>query len=248
MNKKKTHEQFLKDLILKNNRYINGEFEILSEYECDGCDMLVKTKFGLCKLLPNNLIRGVSPTIKAAVNQTEYFINQAREVHGDKYDYSLVEYVNIRSKVKIIGKFGVFEQEPKNHLSGNGCPTEGFNRVAYYNKTNPTGWSYVSWQDAANSSKYFTGYKVYFLECWDDKSDERFYKIGRTFVPIEKRFKRLIPYSYKVLDIIESDDAREICELEQFYKAENREFLYTPSKKFNGMHECFSELKNYLTT
>ena len=55
-------------------------------------------------------------------NATE-FINKARQLHGMKYDYTEVEYVNSRTKVKIIcPKHGVFEQLPSSHLQGNGCP------------------------------------------------------------------------------------------------------------------------------
>lgn len=44
-------------------------------------------------------------------------------VHGDKYDYSLVEYNNSKKKVKIICKYhGVFTQSPNTHLGGHGCP------------------------------------------------------------------------------------------------------------------------------
>ena len=53
----------------------------------------------------------------------EEFIERAKKVHGDKYDYSLVEYVNSKSKVKIICPVhGIFEQRPNSHLNGNGCP------------------------------------------------------------------------------------------------------------------------------
>ena len=52
----------------------------------------------------------------------EEFIERARQVHGDKYDYSMVEYVNSVSKVKIVcPKHGIFEQIPNNHLRGAGC-------------------------------------------------------------------------------------------------------------------------------
>jgi hypothetical protein len=52
----------------------------------------------------------------------EEFIIKAKEVHGDKYNYSLVDYVNNNTKVKIIcPEHGVFEQAPVNHLSGKGC-------------------------------------------------------------------------------------------------------------------------------
>ena len=54
---------------------------------------------------------------------TEEFIAKAREVHGDKYDYSMVEYVNYTTKVCIIcPEHGKFEQNPSDHLSGHGCP------------------------------------------------------------------------------------------------------------------------------
>ena len=53
----------------------------------------------------------------------EEFVNNARKVHGDKYDYSKVEYVNNRTKVCIkCSEHGEFWQKPSNHLSGNACP------------------------------------------------------------------------------------------------------------------------------
>ena len=53
---------------------------------------------------------------------TEEFIKKAREVHGDKYDYSKVEYVGNKAKVTIIcTEHGEFLQSPHKHLSGHGC-------------------------------------------------------------------------------------------------------------------------------
>ena len=53
---------------------------------------------------------------------TEEFIEKARKVHGDKYDYSKVEYENASKKVKIIcKKHGEFLQTPSEHLNGCGC-------------------------------------------------------------------------------------------------------------------------------
>lgn len=54
---------------------------------------------------------------------TEEFIMKARKVHGDRYDYSKVEYVNNQTPVIIICPIhGEFPQRPNNHLNGNGCP------------------------------------------------------------------------------------------------------------------------------
>lgn len=53
---------------------------------------------------------------------TEEFIKRAKLKHGDKYDYSLVEYVNNFTKVKIVcPKHGLFEQTPERHMSGCEC-------------------------------------------------------------------------------------------------------------------------------
>lgn len=55
-------------------------------------------------------------------NTTEQFIKKAKKVHGDKYDYSKVEYINNNTKVCIIcPEHGEFWQEPHNHLQGKGC-------------------------------------------------------------------------------------------------------------------------------
>ena len=59
-------------------------------------------------------------------NHKNTIINRFIEKHGDKYDYSLVNYINNSTKVKIICQIhGEFEQMPNNHLSGNGCPNCG---------------------------------------------------------------------------------------------------------------------------
>jgi uncharacterized protein YukJ len=54
---------------------------------------------------------------------TKDFINRAIKVHGDKYDYLVVNYKTLQSKVIIIcSVHGKFEQRAKNHLDGQGCP------------------------------------------------------------------------------------------------------------------------------
>lgn len=63
---------------------------------------------------------------------TEEFIIRARNLHGDRYDYSLVEYIGSKSKVKIIcPEHGIFEQTPSNHSSlKNGCSLCAIDRKA----------------------------------------------------------------------------------------------------------------------
>lgn len=53
---------------------------------------------------------------------TEEFIRRAKEIHGDRYDYSKVVYTNAITKVCIICPIhGEFWQTPNSHLSGKGC-------------------------------------------------------------------------------------------------------------------------------
>ena len=66
-------------------------------------------------------------------DKTTEFINKAKIVHGDKYDYSKVEYINSRTKITIICKVhNEFEQKPSKHLFGQGCPICG----GLYKRTN----------------------------------------------------------------------------------------------------------------
>ena len=53
---------------------------------------------------------------------TEEFVERAKQVHDNNYDYSKVKYVNANTKVCIICKeHGEFWQIPSSHLNGSGC-------------------------------------------------------------------------------------------------------------------------------
>jgi hypothetical protein len=52
----------------------------------------------------------------------ELFIEKAIKKHNGFYNYSLVKYINANTKVKIIcPNHGEFDQQPNNHLFGQGC-------------------------------------------------------------------------------------------------------------------------------
>lgn len=60
---------------------------------------------------------------------TTDFIRRAREVHGNRYDYSKVLYVAAKRNVTIIcPEHGEFEQSPANHCTGRGCQECGGNK------------------------------------------------------------------------------------------------------------------------
>ena len=59
-------------------------------------------------------------------SNNDTFIEKAREVHGNNYDYDLVNYEHVHKKVTIIcNKHGTFNQTPGSHLGGSGCPECG---------------------------------------------------------------------------------------------------------------------------
>jgi hypothetical protein len=58
---------------------------------------------------------------KITLNKTtNEFIRQSKEMWGDKFDYSITEYINANTKIKVIDKEtgNIIEQLPNNHLYG----------------------------------------------------------------------------------------------------------------------------------
>lgn len=64
-------------------------------------------------------------------SNTAAFIRKAQQIHGDRYQYNLVQYQLARVKVVIIcPSHGQFEQRPNDHLGGDGCPQCKFEKLA----------------------------------------------------------------------------------------------------------------------
>lgn len=65
------------------------------------------------------------------------FIEKAIEIHNNKYDYSLVEYENSQTKIKVICSIhGTFEQRPNRHLQGDGCKLCSANKLSLDRRSN----------------------------------------------------------------------------------------------------------------
>lgn len=53
---------------------------------------------------------------------TEEFIQKAQLIHGNRYDYSVTNYINNATEVEIICReHGIFKQRPSNHFNTRGC-------------------------------------------------------------------------------------------------------------------------------
>jgi hypothetical protein len=69
-----------------------------------------------------NILRFQNFIIEGKKVTTEDFIEKAKKVHGDKYDYSKVNYINNSTPIEIIcPNHGSFTQRPDNHLLSKGC-------------------------------------------------------------------------------------------------------------------------------
>lgn len=199
----------------------------------DGSYCLVRDEFGECRALRHHLIDGSPPTIEAAIDKNKYVKNQFIKRHGDTYNYDKVEYVDNKTPVIItcpIPNHGDFLITPNSHKNGHGCQ-----------KCGRRGWTLEEWISAAEKSKNFDSYKLYFIECWND--NERFYKIGITFVTLGRRFKgkRNMPYHWEKIKVIEGD-AETIWNLEKQLHAQHKELKYEPQIDFGGKTECFTKI------
>ena len=128
MGKKLTTEEFIK----KANKKHNGKYDYSKVEYIDSHTKvcIICPEHGEFWQGPANHLSGQNcpkcASIEVHTNQSnkkEGFIQKAKEIHGDKYDYSKVEYINNHTKVCIIcPEHGEFWQKPIHHTQGKGCP------------------------------------------------------------------------------------------------------------------------------
>ena len=151
------------------------------------------------------------------------FKDKAYKVHGDLYDYSLVNYINNKTKVKIKCENGhIFEQVPNDHLRGNGC--------IFCSKELNSNFDYVNRCKSWNRLEA----NLYLINIFNE--NESFLKIGIT-VDINKRFYKL-PYDYKIIKLIEGK-VENIFNTEQELHKKFCNSTYKPSIYFSGITECY---------
>ena len=89
----------------------------------------------------------------------ESVLDKFREVHGDRYDYSLVNFKSIRENVEIIcKKHGSFLQEPFSHYQNQGCPkcksSKGEERIMKYLIDNKIQYEYQKKFEGLKNQNY----------------------------------------------------------------------------------------------
>jgi len=153
----------------------------------------------------------------------EDFLRRSKEIHGNKYDYSKVNYTTTESRVIIIcPKHGKFDMRPRAHYAENrGCPECDNNQKSGFHKS--------IWYD---KSKF-----VYLIECYGNS--ERFLKFGVTIIDVETRaLKGELPYSYTRIFSKKFKFGQEAMEIEAKLKKKYASLSYKPLLKFRGSTEC----------
>jgi hypothetical protein len=129
-------EKFIEKAIL-----VHGDKYDYSKVDYKNCNTNITI---ICKIhgdflqIPSTHLQGhrCSKCAGKAKSNTDEFIKNALLVHGDKYDYSKVDYKNNNTKVIIICKtHGEFTQNSYNHLTGQGCNKCSYILRANKNKT-----------------------------------------------------------------------------------------------------------------
>ncbi len=120
----KSTEEFLKSgNELHRNNYDYSEVNYIGVY--DKIKIICK-KHGSFMQTPNSHLRG-----NGCPNCNEYnlklnkeeFIKRAIKIHGDRYNYDNINYIDSRTKLEIMCyKHGIFNQLSNNHLQNHGCP------------------------------------------------------------------------------------------------------------------------------
>lgn len=113
---------------IKKAREIYGDRYDYSKVEYKGNKekvCIICPEHGEWWMSPNNHLRGHRcPGCYGTPKHTnDEFITMAKKIHGDKYDYSKVDYNGLKNNVCIIcPQHGEFWQSPNSHLNGAGCP------------------------------------------------------------------------------------------------------------------------------
>lgn len=99
------------------------------------------------------------------MDKTKIFIEKAKNIHGNKYDYSYVEYISYKEKVKIICPIhGEFLQAPNNHIhktKPQGCRLCGIEKLRQDKKMSLE--NFIAKANKIHNNKYDYSKTVYGL-------------------------------------------------------------------------------------
>lgn len=215
---------FLNKLKTKHPDILEG-YHLLNTYIKDSDYLIFEGPFGKVRMTPERLLINTKFSISAALNKTDYFIQECKSKFGEKWDYSEFKYDTNYTKTTVICKFhGGFLVTPGNHKAGKGCPNcrdeafrlregrgEDLNEIPYY---------------------------LYIINLVGQ--DENFFKVGITR-DINQRLYRLNLSKYSATLVHSYKYLTEECKrIESYFLRQFIKFRYYPKHLFPGHTECVS--------
>jgi len=120
---KKSKNDFISECNIIYNNYF--DYSQMGDYINSYTKIkIICPKHGVFKQKPSEHLKGIGckRCNYNKVYTTKDFIIKSNIIHNNYYDYTLTNYINTNTKVKIIcKKHGIFEQKPFLHLLGKGC-------------------------------------------------------------------------------------------------------------------------------
>lgn len=200
---------------------------------------------GVFKQSPQSHIKGSNCklcSIDSCASKRRYtldeFISKAKSIHGNRYVYDSVIYINNSEKISITCReHGVFKQPPNAHMAGHGCRSCG-NISASRLKSKGGGFSTYSKSDykkIANLS--YDGFSMLYIAKLSG-NNESFFKIGISVRGVKSRLSST--KGYKMQSFIEFKiDASTAWDIEKKYIKKLMKIKCKPDVKFGGSTECF---------
>ena len=228
----------LDDFILKANKQHHNYYDYSKFIYKDShtLGIIICPKHGEFKQTPTNHLSGCGcPKCKSdklrelfALTKEE-FVEKANKIHNNKFNYSLVEYINNLTPITIICPLhGKFIQTPQNHLLGRGCPichqSHLERQMMIFLEENNIKYEYqkrFKWLGKQSLDFYLTEYNIA-IECQGKQhfSDEGIYgilmeNIQKDEIKLNKCKINNIKIIYFTLESIISNNM-----IPQFYKTE----------------------------
>lgn len=162
---------------------------------------------------------GLISTHKNNITKQDKVINQFKDKHGKLYDYSLVKYIDGKTKVDIICAIhGIFPARPDHHKNGVGCKKCNHNPI--HNRT------------------YYKGKKttLYYIKV------DNLYKIGVTIHSVKTRYSNDKLTTIQVIKEWIFEDGADAFDYEQTILNTNKRLRYNgPKILTSGNSELFNQ-------
>jgi hypothetical protein len=156
--KRKLHDTFIQEAIEQHgNTY---DYSSVSYIDCYTKIIIICKKHGEFQQSPSDHLSGrgcvncgIERRSEIRRKQDDEFIEKAIEYHGNTYDYSKINYVDLNTKIIIIcKKHGEFQQSPSKHILGQGCKKCGDETTA--NKLRSTTDEFIKKANITHNCKY----------------------------------------------------------------------------------------------